>query len=97
MLASIKIDGTNRLAIVLDENCSYGALAETQKALVELVEILETEELESNISMSKSWLLSLAKSMALTQDQAYGMLSAYFNGKTDNINNRQTKTCEIMY
>ena len=97
MLASLKIDGTNRLAIVLDENYSYGAVAETQKALVELVEILETEQLESDISMSKMWVLTLAKNMGLTQDQAYGMLAAYFADKVENVNTRQTKTCEITF
>lgn len=98
MLATIKIDGKDHLAIVFDENFSFGTLAETKKALVELVGYLDTEEEADFLNYSKARVLGLAKEMCLTQDQTQGMMSAYFNKNTDDISVcSETKMCEITF
>ena len=98
MLATIKIDGKDHLAVVFDEKFSYGTLAETKKALVELVGYLETEEESESLCYSKARVLCLAKEMCLTQDQTQGMMSAYFNKNTEDISVcAETKMCEITY
>ena len=98
MLATIKIDGKDHLAVVFDEKFSFGTLAETKKALVELVSYLETEEESESLCYSKARVLCLAKEMCLTQDQTHGMMSAYFNKNTDDISVcAETKICEITY
>lgn len=98
MLATIKIDGKDHLAIVFDEKFSFGTLAETKKALVELVGYLETEEESDSLCYSKARVLGLAKEMCLTQDQTHGMMSAYFNKDNNDVSRyAETKACEITY
>ena len=98
MLATFKIDGKDHLAVVFDEKFSFGTLAETKKALVELVGYLDTEEEADFLNYSKARVLGLAKEMCLTQDQTNGMMSAYFNKNTEEVDScAETKTCEITY
>lgn len=96
MVATIKFDGEDRLAIVFSETFSYETLAKTKKLLVDTAEVLADQNDNGENNEAIAYLLHLVNEMDGGAAQTAKMMAAYFK-RNQNSNENKTVMCEMQF
>lgn len=98
MIAKIKFDGKEHMAIVFNDVCDISTILEVKHALNSFMQTLYSQVNDIQVIQSDAYNLHrLLEEMELTEDQAFNMFSLYFNGEHFNSGKEtaEKKPCEI--